>query len=86
MWTFNLWAFGVWFVIAAIGVSLAGFTPGKAALGLRVVRMDGAALVGPLRGIARMAMVGVILPAAVNDKDGRGLHDRLVGTIELRTR
>lgn len=86
MWTFNLWAMGVWFVISAVGVSLAGFTPGKAILGMRVVRMDGTALVGPLRGVARTALVGVILPAAINDKDGRGLHDRLLGTIVLRTR
>ncbi|WP_054055064.1 RDD family protein [Alloactinosynnema sp. L-07] len=86
MSTYNLIAVGVWFAITAVGISLAGFTVGKALLGMRVVRMDGTALVGPLRGIPRTLLTGVILPAAVNDKNGRGLHDRLLGTIVLRTR
>lgn len=86
MWTYNLLGVGVWSAIAVVGVSLAGFTPGKALLGLRVVRVDGVAMVGPLRALARTAMVALIVPAAITNSDGRGIHDRLTGTIEVRSR
>ncbi|WP_285506623.1 RDD family protein [Actinokineospora sp. NBRC 105648] len=86
MWRFNIWAGLVWLVISSVGVSLAGFTPAKALLGMRVVRMDGTALVGPFRAIPRSVLIALVIPAAITDKDGRGLHDRLVGTIVLRTR
>ncbi|MGH3762105.1 RDD family protein [Actinophytocola sp.] len=86
MQTFNYWAILVWFVITVSAVSFFGFTAGKAALGIRVARLDGAALVGPLRAIARTIMTALIVPAAISDADGRGLHDRAVGTIVLRTR
>ncbi|GGS44510.1 RDD family protein [Actinokineospora fastidiosa] len=85
-WTFNLVAVGVWLVITAVGVGLAGFTPGKLLLGLRVVRMDGGAMVGPLRSVPRTVLAGLVIPAAIWDRDGRGFHDRLTGTIELRIR
>ncbi|RLK54235.1 RDD family protein [Actinokineospora terrae] len=86
MWRFNIWAGLVWLLITVAGVALAGFTPGKGLLGLRVVRMDGTALVGPFRALPRTLLIAVIIPAAITDKDGRGLHDRLTGTIVLRTR
>jgi uncharacterized RDD family membrane protein YckC len=86
MQTFNYWAILVWFLISAVTVSLFGFTVGKFALGLRVVRIDGTNLVGPLRAIPRTIMTAVIIPAALIDRNGRGLHDRAVGTIVLRTR
>jgi uncharacterized RDD family membrane protein YckC len=86
MQTFNYWAILVWFVISVVAVSLFGFTPGKFALGLRVVRIDGTSMVGPLRAIPRALLTAVIIPAALADRDGRGLHDRAVGTIVVRTR
>ena len=86
MRTHNLWSGAVWFLITVAGVALAGFTPGKALLGLRVVRLDGTALVGPLRAIPRTILVGLILPGAITDQDGRGLQDKAVGTSVLRTR
>ena len=86
MQTFNYWAILVWFVISVVAISLFGFTAGMAALGIRVARLDGASLVGPLRAIPRAIMTAVIVPAVVWDSDGRGLHDKAVGTIVLRTR
>ncbi|WP_260196137.1 RDD family protein [Actinophytocola gossypii] len=86
MQTFNYWALLVWFVVSAVAVSLFGFTVGKFALGLRVVRLDGTPMVGPLRAIPRTLLTAIILPAALADANGRGLHDRAVGTIVVRTR
>jgi hypothetical protein len=80
------WSLLSWFAITVIAVSFFGFTPGMAALGIRVVRMDGAVMVGPIRAIPRTILCAVVLPAAILDRDGRGLHDRAVGTIVVRTR
>ncbi|WP_026421964.1 RDD family protein [Actinokineospora inagensis] len=86
MWRFNYLAGLVWLVITAVGVSLGGFTPAKALLGLRVVAMDGKPVVGPFRAIPRTVLIALVIPAVITDRDGRGLHDRATGTIELRTR
>lgn len=86
MWQFNVWSGVVWLLITVAGVALAGFTPAKALLGMRVVRMDGQPLVGPFRAIPRTLLVALVIPAAIVDKDGRGLHDKVAGTIVLRTR
>jgi uncharacterized RDD family membrane protein YckC len=86
MRTFNYWAILVWFVISVVTVSLFGFTAGMAALGIRVVRLDGASMVGPLRAIPRALLTAILIPAVIWDADNRGMHDKAVGTIVLRTR
>jgi uncharacterized RDD family membrane protein YckC len=80
------WSLLSWFLITVVAVSFFGFTPGMGALGIRVVRMDGAAMVGPIRAIPRTIMAGLILPVLFMNADGRGLHDRVTGTIVLRFR
>src|SRR5947208_2978684 len=71
------WSLVPWFLISVITLSFFGFTPGMGALGIRAVRMDGAAMIGPIRAIPRTILVGVIVPAAIWDGDGRGLHDKM---------
>jgi uncharacterized RDD family membrane protein YckC len=85
MQQFNYLSVLVWFVVTAVMVGLFGFTAGKALLGIRVVRLDGRPMVGP-RAIPRTLLTAVILPAALSDADGRGLHDKVVGTVVVRTR
>ena len=80
------WSLVPWFLITVGMVSFFGFTPGMWLLGIRVARVDGASMVGPVRAIPRTIMVAVIIPAAIWDSDGRGLHDKAVGTIVLRFR
>lgn len=86
MQQFNYLSVLVWFVITSVMISLFGFTAGKALLGLRVVRLDGKPMVGPLRAIPRTLLTGLLLPAAIGDADGRGLHDKATGTVVVRTR
>jgi uncharacterized RDD family membrane protein YckC len=80
------WSLLSWFAITVVAVSFFGFTPGMAALGIRVARMDGAGMVGPIRAVVRTILVAVIIPAVVLDMDGRGWHDKAVGTIVVRFR
>jgi uncharacterized RDD family membrane protein YckC len=83
---FQLTASLVWFVITVVMVGLFGFTAGKLLLGMQVVRLDGTAMVNPLRALPRTLLVALIVPAAIMDADGRGLHDRVTGTVVVRTR
>ena len=82
----NYWGVVAWLLIAAVGISLFGTTVGTALLGIRVVRMDGKAMVGPVRAIPRAVLAALIIPAAIWNADHRGLHDRLTGTIVVNAR
>jgi uncharacterized RDD family membrane protein YckC len=86
MQQFNYLSGLVWFVITSVMISLFGFTAGKALFGLRVVRLDGKPMVGPLRAVPRTVLTALLLPAAIGDADGRGLHDKATGTVVVRTR
>ena len=63
-----------------IGLPLAGRTLGMNLLGIRVVRVDRATRVTPLDALVRTLLLGLLVPAVIWDKDGRGLHDRLART------
>lgn len=91
---------GVWFVVGMVTVRVFGFTPGQYIAGLRVARVDhgpernraeaagevGAASVGIFRAFFRQLMMVFLVPALVNDYNGRALHDRATGTAMVRTR
>jgi uncharacterized RDD family membrane protein YckC len=63
-----------------IGLPLAGRTLGMNLFGLRVVRVDRRTRVTVLDAIVRTVFLGLLVPAVIWDKDGRGLHDRLART------
>lgn len=86
MQTLNYWAVLTWLLITVVSTAFFGFTPGMAACGIRVARLDGATMVGPLRALVRAVLVAILIPAVVWDVDHRGLHDRAVGTIVLNMR
>ncbi|GAA3495713.1 RDD family protein [Streptomyces prasinosporus] len=77
------WALLVFFVLSALTVGTVGFTPGKRLFGLRVVALD-TGQVHPGRGLLRSALLCLAVPALIWDRDGRGLHDRLARTVEVR--
>lgn len=80
------WAtLGVFAVENALLVAAAGCTAGQCVLGMRVVRVTG----GPAtvaQALGRAVLLSLALPALVWDRDQRGLHDRFMGTVLVRTR
>lgn len=86
MQNYNLWSVAVWAVITVVPVTFFGFTPGMAVTGIRVARLDGKSMVGPMRALVRAALTFVIIPAAVRNVDGRSWLDRLTGTVVVRLR
>lgn len=77
------WALGVFFVLSVLTVGTIGFTPGKRLFGIRVVALE-TGTVNPVRALLRTILLCLAIPALVWDRDGRGLHDRLAKTVEVR--
>lgn len=67
-----------------LGVLVASRTLGMHLFGLRLIRVDRTEAIGPLRVIARTALLLLLLPAVIWDRDGRGLHDRITDTAVVR--
>jgi uncharacterized RDD family membrane protein YckC len=67
-----------------VGVLIAGRTIGMYLTGLRLVRVQKPVAIDPLRAIARTALLCLLVPAVIFDRDGRGLHDRLTDTAVVK--
>jgi len=63
-----------------------GGTLGHHLLGMRVVRLGGAARpgIGPLAALVRTFLLCLVIPAVIWDADGRGMHDRAARTVIVR--
>ncbi|MEU6281512.1 RDD family protein [Streptomyces sp. NPDC047028] len=77
------WALLIFFVMSALTVGTIGFTPGKRLFGVRVLSLE-TGTVNPLRSLLRTFLLCLAIPALIWDRDGRGLHDRLAKTVEVR--
>ncbi len=77
------WALLIFLVLSVLTVGSVGFTPGKRLFGMRVVEL-GTGRVNPLRALLRSVLLCVAVPALIWDRDGRGLHDKLARTVEVR--
>lgn len=71
-------------VLGSVSVAIFARTPGQAVLGMGVARVDKRdQRVGVIRAIARTVFTIFVLPAAMVDTDGRGMHDRATGTAVI---
>ncbi|MFJ5778810.1 RDD family protein [Streptomyces sp. NPDC093094] len=77
------WALLIFFVLGVLTVGTVGSTPGKRIFGLRVITAD-TRTISPVRALVRTLLLCLAIPALVWDRDGRGLHDRLARTVEVR--
>ena len=77
------WALLILLVLSVLTIGTIGSTPGKRLFGLRVVSVDGGRL-GLVRVALRSLLVCLALPALIWDRDGRGLHDRFSGAVQVR--
>jgi hypothetical protein len=78
-----------WATLAVFGVLTLLFelffngSIGHLALRMRVVPIRGGAL-APWRPLVRTALLCLAIPALIWDRDQRGLHDRVAGTVLVR--
>jgi len=73
----------VFVVMNLLLVGTLGSTIGHRLLGIRVVRLGGATA-GPLLGAIRTILLALVIPAVIWDRDTRGYHDKIAGTVTTR--
>lgn len=75
-------------VVYVVGLLLLGQTPGMRMVGLRVApaRPTAGEALGLVPVALRTALLLLLVPALIADRDGRGLHDRAAGSVVVRTR
>jgi len=73
----------IFVVMNLLLVGTLGFTIGHRLLGIRVVRLGGAAA-GPFLALNRTILLAVVIPAVIWDRDTRGFHDKIAGTVTVR--
>ncbi len=76
---------GVFFVVNVILVHATGSTLGHRIFGMRVVPVVRPRLT-LLQCVVRAALLCLVIPAVVFDREGRGMHDLAAGTAIIRTR
>jgi len=74
---------GVFALLQVVFLLLLSGSPGHVVTGMRVVPLAGG-YVGPWRPVVRTLLICVVVPALVLDRDQRGLHDRIAGTVLVR--
>ncbi len=79
----QVWAPLILFVLMVLTLGTIGFTPGKRLFRLRVVALE-TGRVSPPRALLRTVLFFLAIPPLMWDRDGRGLHDRLAKTVEVR--
>jgi uncharacterized RDD family membrane protein YckC len=78
------WApMAVFLVEAAVLTALMGGSFGQLAVRLAVVRLDGKPL-NLLQALGRTALICLVVPPLVFNRDNRGLHDLAFRTVTLR--
>jgi uncharacterized RDD family membrane protein YckC len=60
-----------------------GQTPGMRLMRIYTRRLAAAGPLGLWRAVVRTALLCLIIPALLTDRDGRGLHDKASGSVVL---
>ena len=70
-------------VMHVVGLTLLATTVGKALVRIQVVRLGGGSTAPVHRILVRTVLLCLVLPLMIVDPDGRSLHDKAAGTVEL---
>ena len=71
-------------VLQVLFIPTLGGSPGHRMLGMRVALVTGG-WPGLWRPIVRTLLLVIVIPAAIWDADQRGLHDKVAGTVLVRS-
>lgn len=74
----------IFILLQVIFIPTLGGSLGHRLVGLRLVPMAGG-WVGIWRPIVRTLLLAIVIPALVWDSDQRGFHDKVAGTVLLRS-
>ena len=65
---------------------LGGATPGHRIVGLKIVRFFDGQIPTPKQALIRTALLAIVITAITFDQNGRGINERLSGTVLIRNR
>jgi uncharacterized RDD family membrane protein YckC len=80
----GLWVTAAFALEVFLLVALTGQSIGMRLAGVRVARLDGGTPVGLGASAIRTALLCLLVPAVIYDRDRRGMHDRASGTVVVR--
>jgi uncharacterized RDD family membrane protein YckC len=81
--TTERYAVGLLFLEIWIFTALIGGSAGQVVMRTGV-RMVSAGRLDPVRALVRTLLIFLVIPAAISDRDKRGLHDLAVGSVVVR--
>ena len=65
---------------------LGGATPGHRIVGLKIVQFFDGQMPTPKQALIRTALLAIVITAITFDQNGRGINERLSGTVLIRNR
>lgn len=80
----ELWNVLVFAILQIVFIPTIGGSLGHRIVGLRVVPLTGG-WVGPWRPIIRTVLLCLVVPVLVWDSDQRAFHDKIAGTVLIRS-
>ena len=72
---------GVFVLAHGFFVGLFGRTLGMTVTRIRCVSIADGGAIGIPRALLRAVLLALVIPAMITDGDGRGVHDRVVGSV-----
>ncbi len=74
----------IFVIVQSVFIPTLGGSPGHRLLGMRVERVTGG-WTGVWRPLVRSVLLALVIPAVIWDADHRGLHDKIAGTVLVRS-
>ena len=81
----SLTVLGLFFVEIAILSALQGATLGHRIFGIKIVRFTDGGAISPVQALIRSALLVTVIFAVTFDENGRGIHERLSGSVLTRS-
>ncbi len=80
----SVWIFLLFFAETWILTALQGATLGHRIFGMKVVRFQDGGAITALQALIRATLLVLVVTAVTFDDDGRGIHERLSGSVLTR--
>jgi uncharacterized RDD family membrane protein YckC len=80
----SLSVLALFFAETAILLGLQGATLGQRIFGMKVVRFSDGGAITPIAALIRTTLLVLVVTAVTFDEDGRGIHERMSGSVLTR--
>lgn len=78
------WTLLIFFLQVVIMTALTGASAGQRLRGIRIIDVNTLQNIAPLGALIRTILIMLVIPAVVQNKEGRGLHDLATKSAAVR--